>query len=374
MMTRLLFTLFFSLSCSVSFAQNLTFSFDDIQVNPADSTLSFAIMMSATVTGTYHIGGNAYVNYNAAAFGSNAVTNGRATVAGSPTGLTPAAYGNPPGIVDVFGGNTLNIDWSNLSGAFGAPAGYIEVPTTPDTLVRVTLKYIDPSQPLTISFDQGNTNGKTLWWDNVTFSPTPYNSPHTYGPSISVPATSLPVEWISFTADRLDSRNIQLRWETANEVNNDYFIVQRSIDGEFFEEIGTVDGKGTTDSPTSYSFLDNTYQANINYYRLKQMDLNGAFNFSNIVEVRFEGKEDFLAFHVFPSPVKDVLTIESLGKITEVYHVNIFDQMGRVVYEVTIDKNHPTRRINVSDLTEGIYNYEVIGGLEIKKTGRFLKI
>jgi len=375
MTARTLFTLIFSLLLgSVVSAQTISLSFDDVKVNPSDSTLSFAIMMSASVGGTFHIGGNIYITYSTSSFGTNAVANGRASVTGSPSGLTPAVYGNPPGIVDVFGGNTLNIDWSNLSGALGFPSGYVEVPTTPDTLVRVSLKYIDPTQPLAIAIDQANTNGKTLYWDNVTFIPTPYASPYNYGSNINVPATSLPVEWISFTADRLDSRNIQLRWETANEVNNDYFIVQRSVDGEIYEEIGRVAGAGTSETPTTYSFLDNSYQANINYYRLKQVDYNGSFNFSNVVEVRFEGKEDFIAFHVYPSPVRDVLTIESLGKINDVYTVRFFDQTGRLMHSCKLDELKSLQRIPVADWSEGLYNYEVISGLEIMKTGRFVKL
>jgi hypothetical protein len=202
----------------------------------------------------------------------------------------------------------------------------------------------------------------------------PYNSPHTYSSALIIPPTTLPVEWISFTADRLDSRNIQLRWETDNEVNNDYFVVQRSVDAEFFEDIGEVDGSGNTEEPKTYMFLDNNYQANINYYRLKQVDFNGTFSFSNIVEVRFEGKEDFLAFHVFPSPVRDYLNVQALGKMNNSYQVKIFDQTGRQVYEDFIDKDHHMRRLDVRNWVEGIYNYEIIGGLEIVKTGRILKL
>lgn len=357
---------------SVIHAQNINFEFANVSVSPADSTVTFDIMMQATSSNTFHIAGNCYIDYNSAAFGTNVVTNGRFSL--SPLSLVPLPdYSTNQ--QDVFGGTTVNIDWSNFS-YFFAPNGFVEVGTVASPLVRVTMKYQDPSEPLNISFNQANTNGKTQYWDNVNFmSPPPlYTDPHTYGPNLSIPPTSLPVEWISFTADRMDSRNIMLRWETALEVNNDHFVVQRSIDAQIFEDLGIVDGMGTVDAPTTYNYLDNTYQANINYYRLKQVDYNGTHTFSNIVEVRFDGKEDEVAFHVYPSPATSFVTVETIGRINDVYTVLIFDQIGREVYRGTVDEDSPRKTIPVGDLVEGIYNYEIISGLEIKKLGRFLKL
>lgn len=365
--------------CSVTFGQTLDYSFANVSVNPADSTLSFSVLASSSPTSINHVGGDLYLDYNTAAFGTSIATR----VANTPCGrgicvtATPAELtGNPYslGVVNTSPA-IVDINWANFSVFFGIPVVY-EITSTPDTLAHVVMKYIDPSEPLSVSFNQSLSNSTVTFWNNFPTTPVSvaqYGSTYNYGSTIVIPATSLPVEFISFTADRLDSRNIQVRWETSRELNNDHFMIQRSVDGEFFEDIGRVNGVGTTDQPTSYSFLDNSYQANINYYRLKQVDIGGDFNFSNIIEVRFEGKEDFLAFHVYPSPVKTTLKVETLGKITEVYTVKIFDQLGRLMHETTLDKLKPLRQINVSDWVEGIYNYEIIGGLEIKKTGRFLK-
>ena len=366
----LLFSLFLS---SVIHAQNINFEFANIAVNPADSTVTFDVMLTATDPSTYHIAGNCYLDYNSAAFGSNVVTNGRFSM--TPLTLVPS----PSYTInqqDVFAGTTVNIDWLNISYAFGIPSTYIEVGLVATPLVQVTMKYLDPSEPLNISFDQGTTNGKTQYWDNVTpvIPPPLYAAPHTYGSNINIPPTSLPVEWISFTADRMDSRNIMLRWETALEVNNDHFVVQRSIDAQIFEDLGTVSGMGTVDAPTTYDYLDNTYQANINYYRLKQVDYNGTHTFSSIVEVRFDGKEEDVAFHVFPSPATSFINVESIGRVNDTYTVLIFDQTGREVYRGELNEEHTRRVIPVGKLVQGIYNYEIISGLEIKKLGRFLKL
>lgn len=365
--------------CSITFGQTLDYSFTNVTVNPTDSTLSFTVVVSSSPSDIYHLGGDLYLNYNTAAFGTSIASRNANTPCGKAICVTapPAELtGNPYSLgVANTSSNIANINWANFGPFFGNPTAY-EITGTPNTLADVVMKYTDPTQPLSVSFNAALSNSTVTYWTNYPNTPASaavYGSSYNYGATISIPSTSLPVEFISFTADRLDSRNIQVRWETSSEVNNDHFMVQRSVDGEFFEDIGRVEGAGTTTQPTTYSFLDNSYQANINYYRLKQVDHNGSFHFSNIVEVRFEGKEDFLAFHVYPSPVKTTLKVETLGKITEVYTVRIFDQTGRVIHTTTLDKLKPLRTVNVSDWVEGIYNYEIISGLEIKKTGRFLK-
>jgi hypothetical protein len=177
-------TLFFF--CITAFAQNLSFSFADVNLDRSDSTLSFAVMVSATSPGTYHTGGNCYLNYSTASFGNNAFAAGRVSIRPALTALTPASYAL--NVQDVFAGTTLNIDWSNFSIIFGFPIGYVEVPTTPDTLVYVSMKYIDPQEDLHVSFDSANTDGKTIWFDNLSLgSIAAYNSPHSYGPDIFFP-------------------------------------------------------------------------------------------------------------------------------------------------------------------------------------------
>jgi hypothetical protein len=105
MIARFILTLGLSLLSSVMVAQNISLSFDDIQVDPSDSTLSFAIMMSATAPGTYHSGGNIYVAYSTASFGTNAAANGKVTIQRAAGSLTPNTY--TLNVVDVFSGSTL---------------------------------------------------------------------------------------------------------------------------------------------------------------------------------------------------------------------------------------------------------------------------
>ncbi|MCA6363721.1 MAG: hypothetical protein IM638_11845 [Bacteroidetes bacterium] len=94
-------------------------------------------------------------------------------------------------------------------------------------------------------------------------------------------ATVLPVEFTSFTATLSHNRPM-LRWETATETNNARFEIQRSADGEVFETTGSVAGAGTTTQPQHYSYYDISAPVGILYYRLKQIDYNGEYAYSEI--------------------------------------------------------------------------------------------
>jgi hypothetical protein len=96
----------------------------------------------------------------------------------------------------------------------------------------------------------------------------------------------LPVELISFTG-KISGENILLNWATASELNNDYFIIEKATDEALFSETGRVNGMGNSSQQNSYSFIDESPSAGNNYYRLKQVDFNGAFEYSIIIVIDF---------------------------------------------------------------------------------------
>ncbi len=98
------------------------------------------------------------------------------------------------------------------------------------------------------------------------------------------PTGILPVKLIAFNAV-LDNKEVNCTWETASEINNNYFTIERSIDGSSFESIGRVKGKGNTNTNTRYSFTDNNPFAGISYYRLKQTDFDNTYSYSAIKRV-----------------------------------------------------------------------------------------
>lgn len=107
-------------------------------------------------------------------------------------------------------------------------------------------------------------------------------------------ATVLPVEMVSFTAERSGHVSL-LQWETSSEQNNDYFKVERLNENGVFVTIGTVDGNGTTSQTSNYSFTDESPLPGMNYYRLRQTDFNGDYVYSPIRSVEFTEADGFLA-------------------------------------------------------------------------------
>ena len=110
---------------------------------------------------------------------------------------------------------------------------------------------------------------------------------------------ALPIELTSFYAQYTEGV-VLLEWETASEYNNDYFSIEKSVNGTGFSEIGTVDGAGHSDEPLEYTFQDNETFVGTVYYRLKQVDYDGTFAYSEIVAVNVD--EKMLSVTVYPNP------------------------------------------------------------------------
>ena len=110
----------------------------------------------------------------------------------------------------------------------------------------------------------------------------------------------LPIELVSFRGV-LVNKKVQLTWLTASEINNDYFQVERSPDALHYNSIGTVPGAGTSTNENKYSFSDDLPDRGTNYYRLRQVDYNGAFSFSNAIAIKVLN-ESTNTFTLFSNP------------------------------------------------------------------------
>lgn len=140
--------------------------------------------------------------------------------------------------------------------------------------------------------------------------------------------TTLPVNLLSFTAQKQNNTTL-LQWQTANEINNNYFSVERSLDSKIFNAIGNVQAHDNT-LKSNYSFVDNAPLTAMNYYRLKQVDNDGKFTYSGIVSVDFS-KNNNASFTISPNPAKDFINITSSGNVANA-EVTITDMNGRKLY------------------------------------------
>ena len=102
----------------------------------------------------------------------------------------------------------------------------------------------------------------------------------------------LPVSLLYFTAEIITNEHVKLRWETVSELNNDRFEIERSSDGIVFNIIGIVDGNGNTNESINYSFDDRFPLYGINYYRFRQVDYDGHWEYSNMVAVKLLEETD----------------------------------------------------------------------------------
>ncbi|MBE0539343.1 MAG: choice-of-anchor J domain-containing protein, partial [Ignavibacterium sp.] len=133
----------------------------------------------------------------------------------------------------------------------------------------------------------------------------PYSSGYQVFPrffaSDFLPAGSLPVELTSFSAN-VNNSNVNLDWSTATETNNNGFQIERSAVGGSYQVIGFVAGYGTTTEAKHYSFVDQNVAAGNYTYRLKQVDFNGTFEYSNTIEVEVIGVKEFALGQNYPNP------------------------------------------------------------------------
>ena len=170
------------------------------------------------------------------------------------------------------------------------------------------------------------------------------------GDTYDANCSTLPVNLISFNLEKQKDK-ILVKWETATETNNKGFFVERSNDGESFEALHFVASKG---AGSNYSFTDNNPADGRNYYRLKQIDLNGAAAFHEIKFIEFTRESEELK--LYPNPVTNgVVNLRHENNAA----ITIFNSAGQAVKRVFSSGSHTS--INVSDLPKGIYFVRVNG-------------
>ena len=151
----------------------------------------------------------------------------------------------------------------------------------------------------------------------------------------------LPVSLISFDAHVVDD-GVELTWSTADEDNNDYFTIERSLDGFDFDPLMTVDGAGDSDTRLDYQAIDHFPLEGRSYYRLKQTDHSGDFSYSSVVSVYFEkASQHSLSIRPNIGFKGDLITVVSLDGISnqELLGIEILDLTGKY-FKVKVDQNH----------------------------------
>jgi hypothetical protein len=179
-----------------------------------------------------------------------------------------------------------------------------------------------------------------------------------------------PVELVSFTSI-VTTNGINLNWETATELNNSSFEIERMFENENnWKVVGLVQGSGTSTQPTKYSFFDNFLtQAGSYYYRLKQIDSDGTFSYSNEILVDFLQPEDFVLRQNYPNPFNPSTTIEFIIGQASFVKLEIFNSLGEKVADLLNEnKEQGSYRINfnTTGLPSGIYIAKLETGSKVQ--------
>jgi PQQ-dependent dehydrogenase (s-GDH family) len=174
---------------------------------------------------------------------------------------------------------------------------------------------------------------------------------------------TLPVELLTFKGT-LQNNATLLQWKTAQEINSSHFDVERSIDGSNFTGIGVVAAQGNSTTETDYSYIDNdvtTLPVTVVYYRLKIVDENGAFKYSNVVSITLPTIAG--AITIAPNPVVHEATVKIDAAVSGKIQWNVTDNGGRVVMQNFNDlkKGRNILSIDLSKLAAGVYYFNVQG-------------
>lgn len=172
----------------------------------------------------------------------------------------------------------------------------------------------------------------------------------------------LPVELLNFQGTKINSASY-LTWTTGTEINAAAFEVERSLDGINFSHIGTVNASGNSDNSISYEFVDgDVSEVNATvYYRLKQVDNDGYFEYSKVISISHDSEA--LSVNVFPNPAQkgENLHVTILSDENSEVHLKLYDRLGKEIVSSrgTVSPGSNELVMNVSDISSGLYILEV---------------
>lgn len=173
--------------------------------------------------------------------------------------------------------------------------------------------------------------------------------------------TPLPIELLSFQAQLLSDRSVELQWATATEWNNDFFTVERSTDLDTWSAIATVAAVGHSNALVEYTTSDAAPLQGANYYRLRQTDEDGTSTTSSVEVVELKGNPE-LDLRVFPNPTSGVLYISTSCQEAGPMEVSVLDDQGRMVKVMFYESG---TAVDLADLANGTYIVHVRCGADL---------
>jgi len=220
---------------------------------------------------------------------------------------------------------------------------------------------------LTSSLRRKDNSGNNTYGTNGNGWDTNNNSSDSYVELDIISNPPLPVELSSFSAILKNGR-VVLKWRTETEVNNYGFEIERLQDYKMeklqdWKNIGFVQGSGNSNSPKDYSFLDEEVLTGKYAYRLKQIDTDGNFEYSKVIEIDLESPVNFELSQNYPNPFNPSTTIKFSLPETGNVKLTVYNLIGEQIAELineTIDAGVHTVNFDATGLTSGVFIYKIV--------------
>lgn len=189
--------------------------------------------------------------------------------------------------------------------------------------------------------------------------------------------TPLPVELLVFDGELLNEDEALLRWVVASEIDNAFFVLERSTDARNFEEVAVIASLGNTQNTREYlykDFIRPLYGNPVIYYRLKQVDLDESYEYTHVIALNLPTQAEQQEYVLYPNPARERVFIRYANAITDQVQVELYDNLGRqllleTVGALDLEIGHP---IDLYRLPEGSYHIRIIDGDQIH-TKTFMK-
>ncbi|HNG71116.1 MAG TPA: T9SS type A sorting domain-containing protein [Chitinophagales bacterium] len=183
----------------------------------------------------------------------------------------------------------------------------------------------------------------------------------------------LPVELVSFTGQNIGERN-KLEWVTSTEINTNKFVVEKSINGTTWFYLGEVPAAGNSNATLNYQLFDETPVEGNNYYRLKIIDNDDSYKYSNVISINIQhNTQSNNVVAVYPNPVNEELNVLILSTEDRQINMNVYDILGQLIsiQRVDISKGLNTVKLNTMSLSsatyilnfmlfDNVYNYKIV--------------
>jgi hypothetical protein len=250
---------------------------------------------------------------------------------------------------------TMNGTSVNNSEFFDPGAGFtnrLQVAVTGPSAVTVTnVTFVSPTQiTADISIPLGSLAG--VYTVTVT-NPDGQTTTNTF--TLLSPCNPLPVTYISFTGKPV-SNTVELNWKTASELNFRNYVVEKSADGSTFVNMAEVAPRGSVNTPAAYATVDRYPYPNYSYYRLKTMNVDGTFAYSEIVKVK-TAQRNLSLTRLYPNPTTSIVNVEIVANSQQAVSVDIINAEGQKVMtqSIQLSMGINQKKLTLTNLAAGNY-------------------